>query len=101
MNRRTGIAFAVALLWCLCAAGVPAETTQQNKMKECNTQADAKGLAGEGKGEARRAFMKECLASHPKMTQQDKMKQCNQQASAQSLKGDARKTFMSTCLSAK
>ena len=34
---------------------------QQNKMKTCNADADAKGLSGEGKGEDRKAFMKECL----------------------------------------
>jgi hypothetical protein len=31
--------------------------------------------------------------------QQEKMKTCNTQAKAQSLSGDARKSFMSTCLS--
>jgi hypothetical protein len=31
--------------------------------------------------------------------QQDKMKTCNTQAKTQSLSGDARKSFMSTCLS--
>ena len=30
-------------------------------MKTCNADADAKGLSGEGKGEDRKAFMKECL----------------------------------------
>jgi hypothetical protein len=33
------------------------------------------------------------------MTQQDKMKACNADPQAKSLKGDARKQFMSTCLS--
>jgi hypothetical protein len=32
-------------------------------------------------------------------TQQDKMKACNSQAATQSLTGEARKSFMSTCLS--
>jgi hypothetical protein len=32
-------------------------------------------------------------------TQQDKMKACNAQAGTQKLAGDARKQFMSTCLS--
>jgi hypothetical protein len=77
---------------------------QQNKMKECNAQADAKGLGGEGKGDERKAFMKECLSSKPTKTsaggsQQQKMKSCNKEASAKSLKGDERKKFMSTCLS--
>lgn len=75
---------------------------QQNKMKACSEQANAKGL-GEGKGEARKAFMKECLSSKPvksgKTAQQDKMKACNKEAGEKSLKGDERKKFMSTCLS--
>jgi len=33
------------------------------------------------------------------MTQQEKMKSCNADPQAKSLKGDARKQFMSTCLS--
>lgn len=36
--------------------------TQQNKMKDCSEQAKAKGL-GEGKGDGRQAFMKECLSA--------------------------------------
>ncbi len=34
-------------------------------------------------------------------TQQDKMTECNKEASAKNLSGDARKQFMSQCLSAK
>jgi len=34
-------------------------------------------------------------------TQQDKMTSCNKEASAKNLDGDARKAFMSDCLSAK
>jgi hypothetical protein len=83
-------------------AGYAAE--QQNKMKACSEQATAKGL-GEGKGEERKAFMKECLSAKPvkngKTAQQDKMKACNKEAGEKSLKGDERKTFMSTCLSNK
>ena len=75
---------------------------QQNKMKACNEQANAKGL-GEGKGEERKAFMKECLSAKPvksgKTAQQEKMKACNKEAGEKSLKGDERKKFMSTCLS--
>jgi hypothetical protein len=75
---------------------------QQNKMKLCNEQANAKGL-GEGKGEERKAFMKDCLSAKPaksgKTTQQEKMKACNKEAGGKSLKGDERKKFMSTCLS--
>ena len=88
----------------LFAPGVRGETAQQNKMKDCNTQADAKGLKGAGKGSERQAFMKECLSAKPAAaaggatTQQEKMKTCNAEATAKGLKGDARKEFMSGCL---
>ena len=78
-----------------------AAPAQQNKMKTCNEEATAKGL-GEGKGEERKAFMKECLSAKPAKaggTQQSRMKTCNKEAGAKGLKGDERKTFMSTCLS--
>ena len=75
---------------------------QQNKMKACSEQANAKGL-GEGKGEERKAFMKECLSAKQakggKTAQQEKMKACNKEAGEKQLKGDERKKFMSTCLS--
>lgn len=78
---------------------------QQNKMKACNEQANAKGF-GEGKGDERKAFMKECLSAKSgkggggKDTQQNKMKACNKEAGEKLLKGDERKKFMSDCLSA-
>lgn len=79
-----------------------AATPQQNKMKACNEQATAKGL-GEGKGDERKAFMKECLSAKPAKTgggaQQNKMRTCNKDAAAKNLKGDERKKFMSACLS--
>jgi hypothetical protein len=40
------------------------------------------------------------LAADQATPQQNKMATCNKQASAQSLSGDARKSFMSQCLSA-
>lgn len=77
---------------------------QQNKMKTCNADADAKGFSGEGKGEQRKAFMKECLSAKPAKaaagaTQQNKMTTCNKDAKAKNLAGDDRKTFMKECLS--
>ena len=74
------------------AAAEKAPTTQQNKMKTCNTEAADK------KGDERKAFMKSCLTAG-KATQQEKMKTCNADAKTQALKGDARKAFMKTCLS--
>ena len=81
-----------------------AAPAQQNKMKACNEQANTKGF-GEGKGDERKAFMKECLSAKSaesgggKGSQQNKMKTCNKEAGAKSLKGDERKKFMSDCLS--
>ena len=67
--------------------------TQQNKMKDCSEQAKAKGL-GEGKGDERQTFMKECLSAKStksgKTAQQEKMKACNKEAGEKSLKGDER-----------
>ena len=79
------------------AAGADApKTAQQSKMTTCN--ADAKGIMGD----ARKAFMKECLSAKPAApvapaTQQSKMTSCN--ADAKGMKGDARRDFMKTCLS--
>lgn len=94
---------------CILGLGVTpfavAAPAQQNKMKACNEQANGKGF-GEGKGDERKAFMKECLSAKSeksgggKGTQQNKMKTCNKEAGEQQLKGDERKKFMSDCLSA-
>lgn len=72
-----------------------AATEQQNKMATCNKD------AGDKKGDERKAFMKECLSSKPKVSeaqkaQQDKMKSCNAEAKGKT--GDERKKFMSACL---
>jgi hypothetical protein len=66
--------------------------------------ANAKGLTGEGKGDARKAFMKECLSAKPEKaaagaSQQNKMTTCNKDAKAKKLAGDERKKFMKECLS--
>ena len=68
-----------------------AMTGQQSKMKSCNAE------AGDKKGDARKAFMKECLSAQ-KMSQQDKMKKCNVDAKGKT--GDDRKAYMKSCLSA-
>ena len=95
-------------LFVLSLGAIPfavAAPAQQNKMKACNEQANAKEF-GEGKGEERKAFMKECLSAKPeksgsgKNTQQNKMKACNKEAGDKQLKGEERKKFMSDCLSA-
>jgi hypothetical protein len=67
-------------------------TAQQQRMTDCNKQAEGK------KGDERKAFMSSCLKgeSAKPMTQQEKMKACNAEAGGK--KGDERKAFMSTCL---
>jgi hypothetical protein len=98
-------------------------TAQQQRMKDCNAEAASKEL----KGDARKTFMSTCLsgdtaakaavetkpasAAKPATAekpaaggvtpQQQRMKDCNAEAASKELKGDARKTFMSTCLSNK
>ncbi|MFO0706541.1 MAG: PsiF family protein [Nitrospira sp.] len=101
--KTANLILASLFLSALCLAPMASDAAeQQNKMKACNEQANAKGL-GEGKGEERKAFMKECLSAKPvksgKTAQQEKMKACNKEAGEKQLKGDERKKFMSTCLS--
>lgn len=94
-----GAAFALPAL---AADEKKAPTAQQTKMSTCNKEAGDKKLAGD----ARKAFMKECLSAKPAAAaseakgtpQQQKMKDCNQQAGDKKLAGDERKKFMSTCL---
>jgi Ni/Co efflux regulator RcnB len=73
---------------------------QQDKMKACNADASKQTLTGD----ARKAFMKDCLSTKNESTmhsQQDKMKMCNADAGKKELKGDERKAFMKDCLSSK
>ncbi|CUA95512.1 PsiF family protein [Thiomonas bhubaneswarensis] len=97
-------------------------TPQQSRMAQCNKEATGKT------GDARKAFMKECLAAKPAATeaakpaakeaakpekkaeqkaaadgkkltpQQEKMSFCSKDAKAKGLKGEERKKFMSECL---
>ncbi|MDH4154997.1 MAG: PsiF family protein [Nitrospira sp.] len=102
LHTLTLICFALTLGVTPFAMAAP---EQQNKMKACNEQANSKGF-GEGKGDERKAFMKECLSAKSgkgaggKETQQNKMKTCNKEAGEKQLKGEERKKFMSDCLSA-
>jgi hypothetical protein len=77
-----------------------AQKKQQQRMKDCNTQAGNKKL----EGDARKKFMSTCLSgddagpSDKQKAQQQRMKDCNAQAGNKKLEGDARKKFMSSCL---
>ncbi len=104
--RTIGILFATLVVTAALAgpgalAATAKQQAQQQRMKDCNAQADSQNV----KGHDRQAFMKTCLSGHGpataavKPTQQDKMKWCNAEASSKSLKGTERKTFMSSCLS--
>ena len=93
------LAAAIGATSAFAADPTPAKTLtpQQQRMKDCNTQ------AGDKKGDERKAFMSTCLKGEtaaPKkpMTQQEKMTACNADAKTKHLSGDARKSFMSNCL---
>jgi hypothetical protein len=105
---RTVIRALTVALFVLSLGATPfavAAPGQQNKMKACNAQADEKGF-GEGKGDDRKAFMKECLSAKSekgkggKCAQHGKMKTCKKEAGEKKLKGDDRKKLMRDCLSA-
>lgn len=91
---------ALVILLALSSGVLRADNSQQDKMKQCNSEANAKHL----KGDERKNFMSTCLSAKAEehagtMSQQDKMKKCNAEANDKHLKGDERKNFMSTCLS--
>jgi psiF repeat-containing protein len=97
--RKLGSVLVMTLFvsFCVVTPFSLADTPQQQKMKDCNSQASGKT------GAERKGFMKDCLSAKPMgqgTTQQEKMKACNKEASGKALKGDDRKKFMSTCLSA-
>ena len=102
MTKTAGIVVVSLFVSGLCIAPLAiAAPAKQSKMAACNAQANDKEL-GEGKGDERTAFMKECLSAKPVKAggaQQNKMKTCNKEAGEKGLKGDERKKFMSTCLS--
>ena len=102
MTKMGGIVVTFLFVFGLSTVPIAIATpATQSKMAACNAQANDKGL-GEGEGDERETFMKECLSAKPAKaggTQQNKMKSCNKDAGAKSLKGEERKKFMSTCLS--
>ena len=93
----SAVAIIVASQFALAPAAF-ATTPQQQRMADCNKQAEGK------KGDERKAFMKACLsgkqeeAKGARTAQQEKMKACNAEAGKKALKGDERKAFMSDCL---
>ncbi len=78
-------------------ATVTVANPQQNRMKQCQADATAKGL----KGADRQSFVNTCLKSKPAVmvnAQQQKMKTCQAEATAQGLKGAERTSYLSSCL---
>jgi len=93
-----------ALVWFLsffspCLAGEL--TPQQQKMKECNAEAGAKGLLGD----AQQKFMSACVSAKATESKgaakQDRTDTCDKDAGAKGLKGKERKQFMQSCLSSR
>ncbi len=84
---------ALAMIGAFAAVATPtfAANVQQERMKTCNAKAADK------KGDARKAFMKECLSAEKK-TYDSKMGACN--TKSKGMKGEARKKFMSECMTA-
>lgn len=81
-----------------------AQAAQQDRMRSCNIDAGTRNLAGD----ARRTFMRECLAGRSAPTrpqpnaaqtaQRERMTSCNAEASTRNFAIDARRSFMSDCL---
>src|SRR5215469_1353902 len=95
-----GLGPSVALAQTAATSSSTHLNSQQEKMKECNADAKAKGVTGAD----RKTFMSSCLSSKG-VSQQDinkqqqKMKTCNADAKTKGLTGDDRKAFMKSCLS--
>lgn len=108
--------FAAVMVGFFCSA--LAAESQQNRMKDCNADATRQAL----KGDARKQFMRDCLATrkdasgdqkavesapplarkaNAQASQQQRLKNCNADAKARALKGDIRRQFMKDCLSGK
>ena len=74
-------------------------TAQQQRMKDCNAQANRQRLMSE----ARQHFMANCMRSHgdgpPRFTaQQSRMSACNRLAGERELPAGARQDFVQDCL---
>jgi psiF repeat len=99
-----GLLFAT-LLFLAMSAGLPARaaadqgSSQQDKAKACNSEADSKGL----KGDDRKNFMQDCLSKAGNqqlndMSQKDKMNVCKNLADRKNLTGSDRRSFLKDCM---
>ena len=89
--------FALALLGLFaCGSAYAAENSQQNKMKQCQTQAGDKKL----EGQARQDYVNNCLKAKPaKETSKNKMAECN--AKTKGMTKDEANKARSECMKAK
>jgi hypothetical protein len=87
------------------SAGVPARavadqgSSQQDKVKACNSAADSKGL----KGDDRKNSMQDCVSKGGNqqlndMSQKDKMNVCQNLADRKNLTGNDRRSFIKDCM---
>ena len=89
-------ALAVAALLALgTAVPASAQNSQQMRMRQCNTDARARGLTGR----SRQAFIQTCLSrpSGRHMARRN-ANSCSAQARAKGLRGAAERSFMDKCL---
>lgn len=93
MNRM--IALAAATVLSLGVASVAMATPQQERMKACNVEAKGKT------GDARKAFMKECLSADKPAAKGASSTECEKKAVSKDgkpLAGAAKSSFMKKCV---
>ena len=95
----------VTLLSLAVGAGLPGRaaadqgSSQQDKVKACNSSADSKGL----KGDDRKNFLQDCISKAGNqqlndMSQKDKMNVCKNLADKKNLTGSDRRSFLKDCM---
>ena len=91
-------ALGLALAMLLAVGGtIQAQTTQQQRMTDCNQAA----AAGAYKGDQRKSFMSQCLSgggAKASTVSASKEKSCTADADAKKLAGAARNSFMKKCV---
>lgn len=79
----------------LAASPASAQSSQQVRMRQCNTDARAHGLSGR----ARQSFMQTCLRSPSgRHVAGRNARTCNAQARSRGLTGANQRRFVETCL---
>jgi len=90
-------AVAIAFFYCASALAADGLTPEQQRLRSCNTQAKAKGLASR----ERSRFITDCLngrhGKRPLTPLQARNEACTREADSRHLDGAARRGFMSDC----